>query len=60
MKLEDFRHLETADVTIDYSKLDESFWVEFRKIVNKNAIQFEQERKSISPTYEDMHRQFTV
>lgn len=60
MKLSDFRHLETADITIDYSKLDASFWDSFAEIVRKNAIEFEAERKATTPTYEDMHRQFTV
>jgi hypothetical protein len=58
MKLEDFKHLETADATIDYSKLDASFWDSFSEVVRKNSIKFEKERKSITPTWEDMNRRF--
>lgn len=60
MKLEDFKHLETADATIDYSKLDASFWDSFSEIVRNNSIKFEKERKSITPTYTDMHRKFDL
>lgn len=58
MKLEDFKDLLALDATIDYSKLDDSFWDSFSEVVRKNAIKFEKERKSITPTWEDMHRRF--
>jgi hypothetical protein len=58
--LRDYDDLLTANVTIDYSKLDASFWDGFSEIVTKNAIDFERQRKSITPTWEDMNRRFDL
>ena len=57
-RIEDFSELVDADISIDYSKIPQSFWDEVEKIMISNHIEFEKERKSAQPTHEDLHRQF--
>jgi len=58
--LRDYDDLLTADIKIDYSKLDVSFWDGFNEIVKRQTLEFERQRKSITPTWEDMNRRFDL
>ena len=42
------------------AKMPQSYWDNFAKVVADNARKFEDARKSITPTYEDMHRPFDL
>ena len=60
MKLEDFRDLENADATIDYSKLTEAFWESVRQMMIENDKKFQELEKSMRMSYEERHRPFDL
>lgn len=65
-KLSDFRDLESGppmsgeEMRDMLAKMPQSYWDNFAKVVADNARKFEDARKSITPTYEDMHRPFDL
>lgn len=58
--LSDFRDLETADINIDYTLLDSSFWNSVSDMVHGNHLRFMEEERAITPTREDLHRAFSL
>lgn len=60
MKLEDYRDLEEADIQIDYSKLNDSFWESVHKMMIDNDKKFEELEKSLRMSYEERHRPFDL
>jgi hypothetical protein len=60
MKLEDYRDLETADATIDYSKLTESFWESVRQMMIDNDKKFDELEKSMRMSYKARHTPFDL
>ena len=66
LTLEDFRHLEKAMTHTEeewreiLAKLPQSYWDGVAQMMADNARKFEAERKSITPTYADMHRRFDI
>jgi len=58
--LRDYDDLLTADIKIDYSKLDDSFWDEVIKMMKRNDKKFDILEKSLTPTWDDMHRRFDL
>jgi hypothetical protein len=51
ISLADFRDLEGADIKIDYSKLDDSFWESVRQIIVENDTKFNELEKSMCMSY---------
>jgi hypothetical protein len=60
MKLEDYRDLEDADITIDYSKLTEAFWESVRQMMIDNDKKFDELEKSIRMSYKERHTPFDL
>lgn len=60
MKVEDFRDLENADVTIDYSKLTEAFWESVRQMMIDNDKKFDELEKSMRMSYKERHTPFDL
>lgn len=60
MNIRDFDDLIGADVTIDYSKLDDSFWESVRQMMIENDKKFQELEKSMRMSYEERHRPFDL
>ena len=60
ISLIDFRDLEGADIQIDYSKLDDSFWDSVRQMIVENNKKFNTMEKSICMSYEEIHTPFNL
>ena len=60
ISLADFRDLEGADIKIDYSKLDDSFWDSVRQMMIDNDKKFEELEKSMCMSYEERHTPFDL
>lgn len=56
--MEKYQDLLNADATIDYSKLNEEFWVGVADMMYQNHLNAREMRKSITPTHEDMSQIF--
>jgi hypothetical protein len=65
-KLSDYKDLENVppmsqeEMRALVESLPESHWVDVAQMMVANYKKFEAERKSITPTYEDMHRRFDI
>ena len=60
ISLIDFRDLEGADIQIDYSKLDDSFWDSVRQMIVENNKKFNTMEKLICMSYEERHTPFNL
>lgn len=60
MNIRDFDDLIGADVTIDYSKLYDSFWESVRQMMIENDKKFQELEKSMRMSYEERHRPFDL
>ena len=60
MNLDTYRDLEGADIKIDYSKLDDSFWESVRQIIVENDNKFNELEKSMRMSYKDRHTPFDL
>ena len=60
ISLIDFRDLEGADIKIDYSKLDDSFWESVRQIIVENDNKFNELEKSMCMSYNERHTPFDL
>lgn len=60
MGLEDYRDLEDADITIDYSKLTEAFWESVRQMMVENDKKFDELEKSMRMSYKERHTPFNL
>lgn len=60
MNLDTYRDLEGADIKIDYSKLDDSFWESVRQIIVENDNKFNELEKSMRMSYKERHTPFDL
>ena len=60
MNLDTYRDLEGADIKIDYSKLDDSFWESVRQIIVENDNKFNELEKSMRISYKERHTPFDL
>ena len=60
MNLDTYRDLEGADIKIDYSKLDDSFWESVRQIIVENDTKFNELEKSMCMSYKERHTPFDL
>lgn len=60
MNLDTYRDLEDADIKIDYSKLDDSFWESVRQIIVENDNKFNELEKSMRMSYKERHTPFDL
>ena len=60
MNLDTYRDLEGADIKIDYSKLDDSFWESVRQIIVENDNKFNELEKSMRISYNERHTPFDL
>lgn len=42
------------------AKISDSHWDKVAKMMKRNSEQFEAEEKALTPTWEDLHRPFTL
>ena len=60
MNLDTYRDLEGADIKIDYSKLDDSFWESVRQIIVENDNKFNELENSMRMSYKERHTPFDL
>lgn len=58
--LKDFEHLAKVLDENRHAKIPDSHWAEFAKVVKRNNERAEAIEKTMTPTWEDMQRRFTL
>lgn len=56
--MKNFEDLENVEIEINYNLLDQSFWDDLSNSISINNSNAIKERKSLEPTFEDLHRRF--